>query len=283
VAFIDADVLPSRTWLRALVRRLLDPRVGAATGFRWYVPRSLSWGSLVRYFWNTAAVAQMYSFQIPWGGSLALHARVFRHPDLLNQWQDSFGEDTRTYAVLRKVGQELRFVCEATAINTETIGLAGCCTFIRRQLFSARVSHSLWTSVLSANVTIGLALLGCLALFLLALISQDLALSVATGGALGSCFLGMLTGLLVGERALRTVVRNQGSVTPTHRLSWKHAPAVLLTLLVHFGCMFSALRLRHIDWRGVTYSLDKFGKLRLLEYRPYGPPAIPSQQGVSVL
>jgi hypothetical protein len=60
-------------------------------------------------------------------------------------------------------------------------------------------------------------------------------------------------------------------------------PASLATQLIFFGCLFSALRLRRIDWRGVTYSLDRSGKLRLLEYRPYGRPAPASQHGASVL
>jgi hypothetical protein len=283
VALIDADVVPGAMWLRALVRPLLDKGVGAASGFRWYSPRSLTWGALVRYFWNAAACTQMYAFHIPWGGSLALHARVFRHPDLLNQWQESFGEDTRTYGVLRKLGEELRFVPAATMINTETIGLAGCCTFIRRQLFSARVSHSRWRSLLLANVIAGLALVSAVVILVVGALGGEGLACIAGGTSLGVYVLGMLAGLIAVEHYLRDVVRKQGMTVPTHSPSWKHLPAVLLTQLIYFGCLFSAVRLSRIDWRGVTYSLDRFGKLRLLEYRPYGPPATPSQQGVSVL
>jgi cellulose synthase/poly-beta-1,6-N-acetylglucosamine synthase-like glycosyltransferase len=34
VAFIDADVVPARDWLRSLVLPLLDPQVGVSTGVR---------------------------------------------------------------------------------------------------------------------------------------------------------------------------------------------------------------------------------------------------------
>ena len=37
-AFVDTDARPQRGWLRSLVRPLNDPGVGAATGYRWFVP-----------------------------------------------------------------------------------------------------------------------------------------------------------------------------------------------------------------------------------------------------
>ena len=39
VALVDADVIPYRHWLRDLVGPLVDPNIGATTGFRWYVPK----------------------------------------------------------------------------------------------------------------------------------------------------------------------------------------------------------------------------------------------------
>src|SRR5689334_19360483 len=38
VAFSDGDVLAHQTWLRELVEPLADPKVGASTGNRWYLP-----------------------------------------------------------------------------------------------------------------------------------------------------------------------------------------------------------------------------------------------------
>src|SRR5262249_18698020 len=148
VALIDADVVPGRDWLRVLVAPLANPRVGATTGIRWYAPPQASWGNLVRYFWNAAACTQMYAFHIPWGGSLAFHARVFRDSDLLERWAHTFGEDTSAYGVLRSCNLELRMVPAATMVNPENTDLRGCGTFIRRQLFSARMNHANWRAVL---------------------------------------------------------------------------------------------------------------------------------------
>src|SRR5262249_32028515 len=117
LALIDGDVLPARNWLRALVGPLQSARVGATTGFRWYAPTGTNWGTLVRYLWNAAAVTQMYAFRIAWAGSLAFHARAFRHPAAVELWSRSFSEDTGAFGLVRALGQELRFVPEATVFN----------------------------------------------------------------------------------------------------------------------------------------------------------------------
>jgi cellulose synthase/poly-beta-1,6-N-acetylglucosamine synthase-like glycosyltransferase len=65
VAFIDADVIAHPNWLRELVAPLMDERIGATTGNRWYMPQIGQWGSLVRYLWNTVAVIFMCIHQAP--------------------------------------------------------------------------------------------------------------------------------------------------------------------------------------------------------------------------
>jgi cellulose synthase/poly-beta-1,6-N-acetylglucosamine synthase-like glycosyltransferase len=101
VATIDADVVPHRSWLRDLATPFADPRVGAATGVRWYMPVRRNLGTMVRYLWNAGAVTQMAAFRIPWGGSMAYRAELFRTTDLLRRWQHSFCEDAGTTALLQ--------------------------------------------------------------------------------------------------------------------------------------------------------------------------------------
>ena len=52
LAFADSDARPGRRWLRELVVGLDDPRVGATTGYRWYVrsalTRTIAWRG-IRY------------------------------------------------------------------------------------------------------------------------------------------------------------------------------------------------------------------------------------------
>lgn len=75
IALVDADTIVHPNWLRELVSPLADPKVGATTGNRWFVPTGHYWGSLVRYIGNVSTVVQMYLFQVPWGGTLAIQNR----------------------------------------------------------------------------------------------------------------------------------------------------------------------------------------------------------------
>jgi cellulose synthase/poly-beta-1,6-N-acetylglucosamine synthase-like glycosyltransferase len=186
LAFIDGDVIPARNWLRSLVEPLRDPGVGATTGFPWYAPTETSWGTLVRYLWMAAAVMQMFSFRIAWGGSLAFHARVFRHPRALERWSRSFSEDTGTFGLVRELGLALRFVPEVMTVNPESIDLRNCYTFIRRQLFVTRFQHVWWTPLWMLNVGLIAAVVGACVLLTVGLWAQAWTWVVGAASLLGA-------------------------------------------------------------------------------------------------
>ncbi len=283
VALIDADVIPARNWLRSLVRPFADPRVGATTGVRWYAPPDTGWGTLVRYLWNAAANTQMYSFHIPWGGSLVFRARVLRDSDLLARWATSFCEDTGSYGVLRDLGLQLRFVAEAAVVNRESIALPNCCSFMRRQLLCARLHHAHWGKLLWANVATGFSLVATAGLCLTGILTGNVLWAFGCGGLLGAYGLGLLAALVALERRVRRVVRGRGEEAPAFPPTAKFLLAAPLTQVLHFACLFSALRLRRILWRGITYELESSGKVRLLEYRPYQQARTVSQATGSIL
>ena len=72
VAVVDADVVAPVWWLRELVRPFADPQVVMSGGLRWFLPEQTNCGSGIRRIWGAAASAQMYSLNIPRGGTLCL-------------------------------------------------------------------------------------------------------------------------------------------------------------------------------------------------------------------
>jgi cellulose synthase/poly-beta-1,6-N-acetylglucosamine synthase-like glycosyltransferase len=267
VALIDADVVPYPGWLRDLVLPLLNPQVGATTGIRWFMPRRATWGSLVRYLWNTAASVQMYALHIPWGGSLALRADVFRRSDLLQKWAVSLWEDTGCYRTIRDLGLQLKFVPAATMINQETTNLKNCFRFIRRQMLNVRLYHGSWPAILAHGLGSALALTTTLTLAVIAL---------ATGkGVAAALFLaglvfygvGLAFALVWVERPVKRLAHERGQKTVP--VSWKTLCALPVVHVVYFACLASACVLGKVSWRGITYEFEGPWDVRMRRYRPY--------------
>jgi hypothetical protein len=268
VALIDADVIPYRQWLRDLVRPLADPRVGATSGVRWYMPHGCSsLGTCVRSVWNAAACPQMDALHIPWGGSMAFRAELFRQSDLLERWARSFVEDTGSHRVLRSLGLQLRLVPEATMVNHETIALPGCFRFIRRQLLNARLYHESWPAILTMNLGTLLALTAAMTLALVELAAGHWGWIAGIGAVLGGYVAGMVLPLSWVDRRVNRLVQVRGA--PPYPYCWKLPLAIPLTQLVYLAALTSACFLRTVEWRGIRYAVDGSGRVRLLEYRPY--------------
>jgi hypothetical protein len=282
VALIDADVVPGRTWLASLVAPLADPRVGAATGLRWYAPGDAAWGTLTRYLWNAAACAQMFAFRIPWGGSLAFRTEVLRSTGLLEQWAHSFSEDTSAAAVLQRAGLAVRFVPAATMLNREATDLAGCRSFIRRQLLCARLHHPRWPAILAVNVGTGLALAATLILFPVCLLTRAWDAAAWLGGMLQLFALALLSALILGEMLLRRQAQERGEVLPPVQAPLKCLLAAPVAVAFHVAGLACAVRDRQVVWRGITYRLAGQGRVSMLEYRPYQSAGTAAQDTASL-
>ena len=272
VALIDADIIPHRTWLRELVAPLVDDRVAAATGNRWYMPARLSWGSLVRWLWNAAAVVQMYWWHIPWGGTLALKMSVLRQSDVIDRWAHAFCEDTMLYGVLQRRGYRLAFVPSLMMVNREDCSIAGFYRWVRRQLLTVRLYHPGWAFIAGHGLGISVAQLAGIVC---------LSAAVGTGHGYPAAWLAAGLGLYgatmavllaVMEISVRPVPAARGEPTAWLRVCDlpRVLPAMLLTQGVYAVALLSALFLRIVEWRGIRYCVQGPKKIRMIEYRPYG-------------
>lgn len=270
VALIDADVVPDQNWLRDLATPFQDSRIGATTGIRWFAPKDIRWGTLVRYLWNAAACTQMYSFHIPWGGSLAFRTSILRS-HLLSEWSHSFCEDTCAYGVLREMGLQLHVVSQGIMINSESTDLPSCCSFIRRQLLCARLHHANWKALLACNIGNALALGAAGVLAIAGAFVDAWHWTAWLGGLVAFYVLSLAAATVAAETSLRRIVRGRGEALPPVVFTWRFLVLGPLTQLLYFVCLFTALWMRRVAWRGITYEFLGAGKLRLLEYRPYQP------------
>jgi hypothetical protein len=271
VALVDADTVPHRTWLRDLVAPLADPGVGATTGNRWYMPRDASWGSLIRYCWNAAAVVQMYWYRIAWGGTLAVKTDVVRRSELLERWTHAFCEDTMLKRQLANLGLKVVFVPSLMMVNRESCDVVGFFGWVRRQLLAARLYHPQWPAVVAHGLFTFLVPGFAFGLAACAVLLGKWGVAAWAGGGFVVYEMALLALLGPMEAAVRHIVGARGETTGWLSLltAVKTLVALPLTQVVYAAALMSVLGLRTVDWRGISYRIYSPWRIRLIEYRPY--------------
>ncbi|QDT94471.1 glycosyltransferase [Gimesia algae] len=267
VAWLDADVLPHRRWLRDLVSPLREAEVGIASGIRWYAPQSTNAGTLVRHAWNAAAVLQMLSMDIAWGGSIALSRSVFQDPRLSDTLSKMMWDDTGLKSIANQLNQKLVFAPAATMINAESIAFDSSLQFITRQMVNARFYHShFWfiatlgfVSALAQTVLVGLGLL-----FLQQ--GQQLAAGLVSGVLVFAGAAVAFSIYRLGSR-IEQLVRSRGGQFRRHPL--KTLGYLWLMPYLFCGCLIAAIRTRTINWRGVIYYAPAPFEVYINHYEPF--------------
>ena len=271
VALVDADAVVHSNWLRELVNPLADAKVGATTGYPWYLPAGRYWGSSVRYLWNVFAVAKMYLYRIPWGGTLALKTELIHTTGLLDKWKRAYGEDTMICSVLAKHGMQVVFVPSLIILNREECDLPTLVDWTKRQLLSYRLYHPRWWAVIADSILTVLVPNLILVLFIAALWTRQWDVVAIFLNSLGAYMQVLLFVAIALEKGVQQVLRLQDQQSPKISLATmtKMSIASTLTLWVYGLAMVSALWMTHVNWRGVTYQVKGPWNIRLLKYRPY--------------
>ncbi len=269
VALLDADTIPHATWLRELAAPLQDPRVGVASGNRWYMPATATTGSLVRYLWNAAAVVQMYFYETGWGGSLAFRTKLLRETDLRQRLANAFGEDNATSRCVRRHGYRVAFAPSLMMVNRETCSVKGLSGFLERQLLSVRLHNPWWWAVVTHGLltTAGPGL--CALLGLAAVATAHWTAATWMGALLAGYWASLVLMVLPLESCARRIVRARGEpITGFGILGWlRIALTIPLAQAVHFGAVLRALVARDHCWRGVRYQFNGASPVQVVEDR----------------
>jgi cellulose synthase/poly-beta-1,6-N-acetylglucosamine synthase-like glycosyltransferase len=266
-ALLDGDTIPHATWLRELVSPLQDPRVGVASGNRWYMPAALTAGSLVRYLWNAAAVVQMYFYGTGWGGSLAFRTKLLRETDLRQRLANAFGEDNATSRCAREHGYRLAFAPSLMMVNREICSVKSLSGFLERQLLSVRLHNPWWLAVvmhgLATTAGPGLSLILCVA----AAATAHWTAAAWTAAALGGYWASMIVMALPLEWCARRIVRARGEpITGFGIWGWlRVALTIPLAQAVHFKATVRAMLARDHRWRGVRYQFNGVSPVQVVE------------------
>jgi cellulose synthase/poly-beta-1,6-N-acetylglucosamine synthase-like glycosyltransferase len=271
VAMIDADAMPHKTWLRELIAPLLNKKIGAVTGQRWYFPPRANMGDLIRYIWNIPAVLQMIFFRIPWGGSLAIRIDVLQKCKVLDYYEKTLVQDVPLFNILKSHGYTIEFVPSVLMINRESVTLSSLVPWIQRQLLWAILYHSSWWKIVMHGILVTIV-----PLLLLTLIATSTLLNETFIAVLASLtligYVGItLCQLLLLEYLVRRIIKKRNEFTKWLTLLKLIAfiPAMILTQLFYPKALLFALFSRNIEWRGINYRINAPLKVKMLNYEPY--------------
>ncbi len=265
VALLDSDIVPHDSWLSELVAPLADEQVGAATGNRWYLPQRCQLGSLLRYFWNAAAVVTMQMWGMPWGGTLAIKRSVLEGTDLRERWRRAGCEDVPLVRSLKQLGLQIRFVKSLIMIDRDEVRMGDCLRFLDRQLLWVRLYYpSCWWvcnvwQVLVASCIVTAGVVGLAGLF----VGEP----ELFAGAVAVLGLSACVSIAVVRWVERTLLPRERS--PIAQNPWRMIGAITFTNIAMVRVVFVSLLTRTIHWRGIVYRIAGPWRIRLLEYHPY--------------
>lgn len=255
IVFVDTDARPHADWLGSLVAPLADTKLGAATGYRWFVPQRGGFSSQLRSVWNASiasALGERGDKNFCWGGSTAIRRSTFTQLELPDRWRGTVSDDFALTNLLQAAQLPIHFVPQCLVPSLGDCKARELIEFTNRQLKITRVyAPHLWQPLLIGSLLFCLVFFGGIAL-------------VVARTLLGVSYLPalvMLVGIyLLGAakahvrfKAVRLAraVQQQRSAQSllAHLLLWPIASALYLANAI--GAGFS----RRIKWRGITYEL----------------------------
>lgn len=147
LVFADSDGRPSRRWLTRLVAPLKDEAVGAATTFRWLLPKGNGFWSALASAWSASAATYLGEGKrnFCWGGGTAIKRQRFEELRILNSWKGAVSDDYALTRSLQNNGLRIAFAPECLVPSSPTFNFKSFLEFTNRQLIITRIyAPKLW-------------------------------------------------------------------------------------------------------------------------------------------
>ncbi|HEY6120037.1 MAG TPA: glycosyltransferase family 2 protein [Pyrinomonadaceae bacterium] len=255
LVFVDADARPAKNWLRSLVAPLQDQKVGAATGYRWFLSQRGNLASQLLSVWN-ASIASALGGQgeknFCWGGSTAIRRITFEGLRVRERWLGTVSDDFTLMRVLREAHLPIKFVPACLTASLENYNFRQLLEFTTRQLQITRVyAPQFWKAALVGGVIFNTVFFGGLVLLMVRIIfgSPILALLIP----LATIFILGAVKAFVRWRAvsipLASYSKELRSSFFAHIFLWP-----LGALLFLYNAIIAAFS-RRIVWKDITYEL----------------------------
>ena len=255
LVFVDSDARPHPDWLRSLVSPLQDERIGAATGYRWFIPERGGFASQLRSVWNASiasALGERADKNFCWGGSTAIRKATFDSLQVVKRWQGTISDDFTLTRVMQAAALPIKFVPACLIASIGDCSTKELFEFTNRQLKITRVyAPHLWKPLLIGSLLFSAVFFGGLVLLIVQAILGApyllLLFALLTIYLLGAAkaFI-RLKAVAIPLRSYETQLR---ATLPAHLLLWPCA-----SVLFAFNAVAAAFS-RRLTWRGISYEL----------------------------
>lgn len=268
LVFADSDARVSRYWLSELVAPLGDKRIGATTGFRWYLPAKNSGSGLASRLlsvWNASALSLLGErSSFAWGGSTAIRRENFDRLHIKQIWNGALSDDYALSATIHQAGQRIKFVPHCLVASHADATFAQLLEFSTRQMRITHVySPRVWQVAAFSHCLYNLTFWGGL-IWLVA---------ASFFGKLSFVLAALLTGIfLLGATTgwTRAVVASQLLAPNRSRIQknwWAYVLLGPLVSILYLYNVFASAWNNRIIWRGIGYEMTSPTETTIL-HRP---------------
>ncbi len=268
IVFADADARPAPYWLAELVAPLGEKKVGATTGFRWYLPERGRFCSLLLSAWNATAITLLgENSSFAWGGAMAIRRETFEKLEILRHWQGAVSDDYALSRVVKAAGQQIKFVPACLMVTQANTSWRQLLEFTTRQLTITRVyAPRLWAVAAAIHLFYSFTFWG--GLILLGVKSLNYGFDQVLASLLAGIFsLGAMASYLRATVAAQLLAAHHKQPHKRWRIEMFFGP--LVSLLYLYNILVSAFT-RRIVWRGIGYEMVSPTET-VISHRPLQP------------
>jgi cellulose synthase/poly-beta-1,6-N-acetylglucosamine synthase-like glycosyltransferase len=255
IVFVDTDARPDRNWLRHLVAPLADEKVGASTGYRWFVPEKGGVASRLRGVWNASIASALGADTMKnfcWGGSTAIRRSTFEALKVVDHWRGTVSDDFTITRVLKEAGLPIHFTPNCLVPSVGDCGWNELVEFTTRQIKITRVyAKHLWLPLLLGSALFAIAFFGGIVLLLVRLWRGE-SFAILLSVLLMIFVLGSAKSFVRWRAVNIPLTRYRSALRrdlAAHLFLWPFA-----SLLYLYNAIVAAFS-RRITWRGITYNL----------------------------
>ena len=262
--FVDSDARPAANWLRDLIAPLEDEKIGAATGYRWFISKKMNFASEMRSIWNASiasALGANVNSNFVWGGSMAMRREVFESQKIREKWQGILSDDFVVTRAMKAANLPIYFVPQALTATVENCTFGELLEFTTRQMKITRVyAESLWIQAFIGTGLFNLVMVSSIFIVVLSSINQ-----LKFWSALLTFLLVSI--LSIGKSWLRlkaVALILKDFEIEFKKQFWTQNTLWILSPTLYFYNCFCALLSRKIVWRGISYQLISAEKTSII-------------------